>query len=65
MAVMDEEISSKRGGREVVNAAGAVGYIAEDEAVSDIGEGSNYVRKDERVHQEPLRELESNSLSSR
>lgn len=55
MAVMNEEISSKRGGGEVINAAGTVGHVAEDEAVSDIGEGGDYVGNDERVHQEPLR----------
>lgn len=62
MTVMNEEVSSERGGREVVDAAGTVGYIAEYKTVSDVGEGGKDVREDEGIHEEAFGQLEGDAL---
>lgn len=62
MAVMDEEIGVKGGGGKIIDAAGAVGDVSEDEAAVHGGEGGEDVGDDERVHEEAFGELESNAL---
>lgn len=62
VAVVDEEVGAEGGGRKVVNAAGAVGDIAEDEALGDGGEGGEYVGEDQGVHEEAFRQLEGDAL---
>lgn len=64
MTEVDQEVSRKRRGGEIVNATCTVSNVAEDEAVSDRSEGLENIRDDERVHQKAFRELESNALSS-
>lgn len=61
VAEVHEEVDVERARGEVVDAAGAVGDVAEDEAVGDGGEGGEDVGDDERVHEEALRELESDA----
>lgn len=62
VAVVNEEVGGECGGGEVVDAASAVGDVAEDEAGFDGGEGSEDVGKDEGVHEEAFGELESDAL---
>lgn len=64
VAVVDEKVGAEGGGSEVVDAASAVGNVAEDVAVGDGGEGGEDVGEGERVHEEALRELECHALCS-
>lgn len=65
VTVVNEEIGAEGEGGEVVDAAGAVGDVAEDEAVGNGGEGGEDVGEDKRVHEEALGELEGDALGSR
>lgn len=64
MTVVNKEISAERNGGEVVDAASAVGDVAEDEAVRNAGEGGEDVGESKRVHEETFRELKSDALSA-
>lgn len=64
MAVVNEKVGIQGGGGEVVDAAGAVSDVAEDEAVGGVGEGCEDVGEDTGVHEEAFRELESKTLCS-
>lgn len=57
VAEMHEEVRVERARREVVDAAGPVGDVAEDEAVRDGGECGEDVGDDEGVHEEAFGEL--------
>lgn len=57
MAIVDEEVSTKGRGREIINATRAVGDVTEDKAMGDGGEGGEDVRKDKGVHEEAFRQL--------
>lgn len=61
MAEVHEEVGVERTCREVIDAASAVGDIAEDKAVSDAGEGFEDIRDDKGVHQKAFGELESDA----
>lgn len=65
MAVVYEEVRRERRGGEVVDAAGAVGDVAEDETVGGGSEGGEDIDDDEGVHEEALRELQGDALCSR
>lgn len=65
VAEVDEQVHVERASGQVVDAARAVGDVAEDEAVRDGGEGGEDVGDDERVHQEALRELERDARGVR
>lgn len=65
VAVVDEEVGAKRGGGEVVDAAGAVGDVAEDEAVRGPAEGGDDVGEGEGIHKEALGELEGDARRGR
>jgi len=65
VAVVDEEVGIEGGGGEVVDAAGAVGDVAEDVAVGDGGEGGEDVGEGKRVHEKALGELEGDALGAR
>ena len=64
MAVVNEEVSLEGGGGEVVDAAGAVGDVAEDETVIGAGEGGEDVREVEGVHEETFGKLEGDALGA-
>ena len=64
MAVVNEEVSLEGGGGEVVDAAGAVGDVAEDETVIGPGEGGEDVRDVEGVHEETFGKLEGDALGA-
>lgn len=61
VAEVHEQVHVERTRGQVVDAAGAVGDVAEDEAVGDAGESGEDVGDDERVHEEALGELESDA----
>lgn len=65
VAVVDEEVRTEGGGGEVVDAAGAVGDVAEDVAMGDGGEGGEDVGEGKRVHEETLWKLEGDALGAR
>lgn len=59
MAVVNQEVAGEGFGREVVDAAGAVGGLGEDDDVSvGGGEGADDVGDGEGVHEEAIGELE-------
>lgn len=62
VTVVNEEIGAERDGGEVVDATSAVGDVAEDEAVGDIGEGGEDVGEYEGIHEEALGELKGDAL---
>ncbi|GAB4836134.1 hypothetical protein Ancab_001049 [Ancistrocladus abbreviatus] len=61
-SMVDEEVGSKRSGSKVVDATGAVGDVAEDEALVGAREGLEDVGENQGVHQEALGELEGHAL---
>lgn len=61
MAVVNEKISAKRGGREVVDATSAVCNVGEDENVGSRGVGAEDVGEREGVHEEAFRELQGDA----
>lgn len=66
VAVVDEEVGLECGGSEVVEAAGAVGGVGEDEDVFGAGGGgAENVGEREGVHKEAIRELEGNTAGRR
>lgn len=65
VAVVNEEVSLKGGGGEVVNAAGPVGDVPKDEALVDAGERGEDIREMEGVHEETFGKLEGDTLGSR
>lgn len=65
VAVVYEEVGRERRGGEVVDAAGAVGYVAENETVGGGSERGEDIDDDEGVHKEALWELQSYALGRR
>lgn len=59
VAEVHEQVHVERTRGQVVDAAGAVGDVAKDEAVRDAGESGEDVGDYERVHEEALGKLES------
>lgn len=61
MAVMDEEVGAEGGGGEVIDAAGAVSDVAENEAVRSVTESGEDIGEDEGIHEKALGELEGDA----
>lgn len=64
VAVVNKEIGAQGGGGEVVDAAGAVGDVSEDEDGGDVSEGGEDVGDGEGVEEEALGELEGHALGA-
>lgn len=64
MSVVDQEVGVEGRGGEVVDAAGAVGDVTEDEAVGGAGEGEEDVGEVERVHEESFGELKGDAVGA-
>lgn len=64
VAVVDEEVGGESGGSEVIDAAGAIGWITKDGDIDGVGgEGSDDIGDGEGVHEEAIGELEDNTAS--
>lgn len=65
MSVVNKQVSAESRGGEVVDAAGTVSDVSEDEAARGSGEGSEDVGEGERVHEETLGELDGDAFRVR
>lgn len=62
MPVVDKQVGAESGRGEVVDAAGSVGDVTEDEAVRGSGEGGEDVGEGEGVHEETLGKLDGDAF---